>query len=160
MKIFRYEGEYTKEISMPVGGIGAGCVGLAGNGGFIDWEIDGPGKGVLNHFTHFAVRAENSSGIVAKVLQSDHTRDLTGSYLRDRHAHHGFGYGPNSGTMAGFPHFAESVFEGNFPWAKVIFTDPAFPGNAALNAWSSFIPMNADDSSLPCAFYEVGAGIP
>jgi len=155
VKIFRYVGEYTKEISMPVGGIGAGCVGLAGNGGFVDWEIDGPGKGVLNHFTHFAVRAENSNGIVSKVLQSDHTRDLTGSYQRDRYAHHGFGYGPNSGTMAGFPHFAESAFEGNFPWARVTFTDPAFPGDAALNAWSSFIPMNADDSSLPCAFYEV-----
>ena len=37
MKTFRYEGEYTREISMPVGGLGAGCVGLAGNGGFVDW---------------------------------------------------------------------------------------------------------------------------
>ena len=155
MKTFLYEGEYTREISMPVGGIGAGCVGLAGNGGFTDWEVNGPGKGVINHFTHFAVRAANSRGIAAKVLQSDHTRDLTGTYRRGHYAHHGFGYGPDSGTMAGFPHFEKSVFEGAFPWAKVTFEDPAFPGGASLAAWSSFIPMNADDSSLPCAFYEV-----
>lgn len=155
MKTFRFEGEYTRQISMPVGGIGAGCVGLAGNGGFIDWEVNGPGKGVINQFTHFAVKAENSRGIVAKVLMGDHTRDLIGSYARDRHKHHGFGYGPDSGTMAGFPHFAEAVFEGAFPWAKVTFSDDSFPGKPSLAAWSSFIPMNADDSSLPCAFYEV-----
>ena len=154
MKTFRYEGEFTREISMPVGGIGAGCIGLAGNGALTDWEIDGPGKGVINPFTHFAVRAENSAGIIAKVMQSDHTRDLTGSYKRDRYAHHGFGYGPDSGTMAGFPHFEKGVFEGAFPWAKVSLSDSAFPGAASVSAWSSFIPMNADDSSIPCAFYE------
>lgn len=155
MKTFRFEGEYTRQISMPVGGIGAGCVGLAGNGGFTDWEVNGPGKGVLNQFTHFAVKAENSNGVVAKVLMGDHKRDLIGTYARDRHQHHGFGYGPDSGTMAGFPHFENAVFEGAFPWAKVSFDDPAFPGKPTLAAWSSFIPMNADDSSLPCAFYEV-----
>lgn len=155
MKTFRYEGEYTREISMPVGGIGAGCVGLAGNGGFIDWELDRPAKGSINPFSHFAVKAENSAGLIAKVLQGDHTRDLTGAYAREKYRHRGFGYGPDSGTMAGFPHFEKNVFEGAFPWARVTFADPEFPAAPTLSAWSSFIPMNADDSSLPCAFYEV-----
>lgn len=155
MKTFRYEGEYTREISMPVGGIGAGCVGLAGNGGFIDWELDTPAKGSINPFSHFAVKAVNSAGVVAKVLQGDHVRDLTGTYAREKFQHRGFGYGPDSGTMAGFPHFERNVFEGAFPWAKVTFADPSFPAAPTLSAWSSFIPMNADDSSLPCAFYEV-----
>lgn len=155
MKTFRYEGEYTREISMPVGGIGAGCVGFAGNGGFIDWETDAPAKGSINPFSHFAVKAENSAGVVAKVLQGDHVRDLSGAYARDKFKHRGFGYGPDSGTMAGFPHFERNVFEGAFPWAKATFSDPDFPAAPTLSAWSSFIPMNADDSSLPCAFYEV-----
>ena len=35
----RYEQEYLKEISFPLGGIGSGCIGLAGNGRLVDWEI-------------------------------------------------------------------------------------------------------------------------
>ena len=32
-----YEKEYTKNISFPLGGIGTGCIGLAGNGELKDW---------------------------------------------------------------------------------------------------------------------------
>ena len=35
----RYTGEYQKEISFPLGGIGSGSIGLAGNGRLTDWEI-------------------------------------------------------------------------------------------------------------------------
>ena len=155
MKTFRYEGQYTREISMPVGGIGAGCVGFAGNGGFTDWEINGPDKGRLNQFTHFAVKAINSKGISAKVLQGDHIAELTGTRRRQPYKYSGFGYGPDSGTLAGFPHFEKCVFEGAFPWARATFEDAGFPGAACVSAWSSFIPCNEDDSSLPCAFYDV-----
>ena len=34
-----YEGRNTNEISFPIGGIGTGSIGLAGNGRLIDWEI-------------------------------------------------------------------------------------------------------------------------
>ena len=155
MKTFRYEGEYTREISMPAGGIGAGSVGFAGNGAFTDWEIDGPFKGRINPFTHFALKASGANGTVAKVLQGDHVRDLTGTYARDKFRHRGFGYGPDSGTLAGFPHFANCAFEGAFPWAKAELSDPGFPASVTVEAWCSFIPMNEDDSSLPCAFYDV-----
>ena len=134
MKTFRYEGEYTREISMPVGGIGAGCIGFAGNGGFTDWEIDGPFKGRINPFTHFALRAITKDGVSAKVLQGDHARDLTGTYARDKFAHRGFGYGPDSGTLAGFPHFESCTFEGAFPWAKAELSDPGFPGAVDITA--------------------------
>ena len=30
--MFVYKGEKTQEISFPLGGIGSGCIGLAGNG--------------------------------------------------------------------------------------------------------------------------------
>ena len=39
MENFIYRGPNTKEISFPLGGIGTGCIGLSGNGRFIDWEI-------------------------------------------------------------------------------------------------------------------------
>ena len=34
-----YTGDDLRKISMPVGGIGTGDIGLAGNGGLINWEI-------------------------------------------------------------------------------------------------------------------------
>ena len=34
-----YRNEKNKEIAFPLGGIGSGCVSLAGNGGLVDWEV-------------------------------------------------------------------------------------------------------------------------
>ena len=36
---FIYKGEKTRAISFPLGGIGTGSIGLAGNGRRVDWEI-------------------------------------------------------------------------------------------------------------------------
>ena len=35
-----YSGKALEEISFPLGGIGTGSVGLAGNGRLMDWVID------------------------------------------------------------------------------------------------------------------------
>ena len=46
---FVYEGESTREISFPLGGIGTGSIGLSGAGRLIDWEIQNrPAKGITN----------------------------------------------------------------------------------------------------------------
>ena len=56
-----FEKQSTNEISFPLGGIGTGSIGLAGNGRLIDWEIFGkPNKGSVNGHTHFAVKAEKN----------------------------------------------------------------------------------------------------
>ena len=39
MDRFLYQGNKTNQISFPLGGLGTGCIGLAGNGRLIDWEI-------------------------------------------------------------------------------------------------------------------------
>lgn len=156
MRGFRYEGAFAREVSMPVGGIGAGSVGLAGNGALTDWEIENhPAKGTINPFTHFAVKAETKAGVTSLVLQGDHTRDLSGKYGGCKYDHFGFGYGPAEGTMAGFPHFKQCAMTAAFPFAQLAFSDERFPGNPSLTAFSSFIPMNEDDSSLPCAFFTI-----
>ena len=76
---FTYQGEHTREISFPLGGIGTGCIGLGGNGRLIDWEIfNRPNKGSFNGFSHFAVRAERTGQVTdARVLNSD----FLGSYM-------------------------------------------------------------------------------
>ena len=155
MKEFRYSGQNLREISFPVGGIGAGCIGLAGNAALIDWEIrNHPDKGVRNSMTHFAVKAESSTRrIDARVLQGDYPGRLSGDYEGNVWQWHGFGYGVPQSSMAGFPHFENCAFFGNFPCARVELTDEHFPGTVALTAFSSFAPLQTEDSSLPCAFY-------
>lgn len=39
MDHFLYQDTKTSQISFPLGGIGSGCIGLAGNGRLIDGEI-------------------------------------------------------------------------------------------------------------------------
>jgi len=36
---FTYSGERLSQIRFPLGGIGSGCISLAGNGHLVDWEI-------------------------------------------------------------------------------------------------------------------------
>lgn len=66
----------------------------------------------------------------------------------------GFGFGPSCESMVGFPHFRNVRFEGEFPVAKLSFTDPDFPSAVKLTAFNPLIPHNDYDSSLPAAFFE------
>ncbi len=149
-----YQNEHLKEISFPIGGIGTGCFGIAGNGSFIDWEIfNRPGKGKYLGYTHLAVQARLEGKTVTKILNGDLTKDFSGTY--DRGIYHGFGYGPASQTMAGLPHFREVEFKGEFPIAELTFSDPDFPGKVVLTAFNPLIPLDADNSSLPAGFFTV-----
>jgi hypothetical protein len=76
-----YEKESLREISFPLGGIGSGSIGLAGNGALVDWEIfNRPNKGSLNGYSHIAVRTKVDGKTVCKVLNGDHIKYLTGTY--------------------------------------------------------------------------------
>ncbi len=149
--------EALREVSFPVGGIGAGCIGLAGNGRLIDWEIfNHAGKGLLNGCSHFAVRAERDGRVeAARILNGDLISGLSGEFEGRDAVYHGFGWGPDIGTLCGMPHFRECEFNGEFPAAELTFTDPAFPGRVFLTAWSPFVPGESDLASLPVALYEI-----
>ena len=152
----KYTGSHLNEISFPLGGIGTGCIGLAGNGRFIDQEIfNRPNKGSIAHYTFFAVRAEYPSGkVISRILQGDVLKDLSGSHNSAK-PHTGFGFGPLSTTMCGFPHFKSIEFEGRYPMAKIIFSDEGFPADIELEAYNPFIPHDAKNSSIPCAIFNL-----
>ena len=152
---FTYRGAQLDEISFPLGGIGSGSIGLAGNGRLIDWEIfNRPNKGSINGFSHFAVKAERAGEVVdARVLHGDLTGPLSGS-LRSTWLH-SFGFGPTRSSLGGLPHFADVEFEGTFPVATLSFADEKFPGMISLRACNPFIPGNSDDSSIPAACFEL-----
>lgn len=152
----KYTGLQLNEISFPLGGIGTGSIGLAGNGRFIDHEIfNRPNKGSVVHYTFFAVRAEFESGkVISRIIQGDVTKDLSGSHSSGK-AHTGFGFGPLSTTMCGFPHFKNIEFEGRYPMAKIRFCDDDFPADIELEAYNPFIPHDAKNSSIPCAIFNL-----
>lgn len=151
-----YKGSKLKEISFPIGGIGTGSIGLAGNGALIDWEIfNRPNKGSKNGYSCFVVKAQFPDGkSVTKILQGDHTKNFIGQYEKATW-HHGFGYGPSTNTFACFPHFRQVKFDGKFPMAALTFKDADFPGEVQLLAFNPFIPLDADNSSIPAAFFQI-----
>ncbi|NLG49754.1 MAG: hypothetical protein GX552_06555 [Chloroflexi bacterium] len=155
MSRFIYRGRKTNEISFPLGGIGTGCIGLAGNGRLIDWEIfNRPNKGSVNGFSHLAIKAERDGAIVdARVLNGDLHPPYTGQLGSG--AYQSFGFGPPRQYLAGMPHFAGTTFRGEFPIAELAFEDDSFPGQVTLTAFNPFIPLNDVDSGIPAAFLEV-----
>ena len=75
-----YSGKHLKEISFPLGGIGSGSIGLAGNGTLLNWEIfNRPNKGSYNDYCHFAVKAEYPDGRVVTnfIKQAFNNEDIT-----------------------------------------------------------------------------------
>ena len=149
-----YADEQTNEISFPVGGLGTGCIGIAGNGRLIDWEIfNRPNKGSVNGFSHFAIKAEHNNQILdARVLHGD----LKGSLSGDRSAPKWstFGFGPRREYLTGMPHFERVEFIGAFPVAEISFHEETFPGLVRLRAFNPLIPLNDIDSGIPAAFFE------
>ncbi len=146
----RYNGKYLNEISFPVVGIGTGSIGIAGNGGFIDWEIFGnPNKGSTNGFTHIMVRAETDGKSYYRVLQGDYNLNLSGNLGGS------FGMGVSNKTMAGFQHFKNCEFTGEYPFADINFSDENFPGEISLQVFNPLIPLDSKNSSIPAAFFEI-----
>ncbi len=153
---FEYRGQYTNEISFPLGGIGTGCIGLAGNGRLKDFEIyNRPNKCTYQGFTHFAVKAEQNGCVLdARVLNGDVPPHFIGD-INEPDRSNSYGFGVNRSTLAGCPHFQQHTFTGGFPFAQIDFQDSQFPGAVRLIAFNPFIPLGEKDSSLPAAFFEV-----
>lgn len=152
---FDYSGESTRNVVFPLGGIGAGCIGIGGDGRLRDWEIfNRPSKGSVNGFSHFALRAEQEGKVLdTRVLHGPFRGSLTGDHLGKRF--NSFGFGVRREHMAGFPSFAECTLSGPYPVATLAFADPRFPGDVRMDAMSPFLPMESRLSSLPTAMFEV-----
>lgn len=150
----KYTGDFTNEISFPLGGIGTGSIGLGGNGRLIDWEIfNRPSKGSINGYSHLAIKAIKDNKPITYVLNGDLEKEYMGQYKQRTFT--GYGFGPESQKMCGFPHFKQVEFDGEFPIAALNFKDDKFPAEVKMTAFNPFIPCDSQNSSIPAAFFEI-----
>ncbi|WP_254450230.1 GH116 family glycosyl hydrolase [Cohnella herbarum] len=146
-----YEGERNAYIAFPLGGMGAGMFALEGTGAMSHFSLHNH-PGLLNEPLVFsAIYVKGSSGSVARVLEGAvPMRKVLGTRtIRTP--------GPGSGLYGrhyGLPRFAESTFQARFPFGTIELRDPNVPANVTITGWSPFIPLAADDSSLPAAGLE------
>ena len=124
-----------------LGGIGTGNISIDQNGRLCDFELwNKPNKGFRSPFTFFAVRAETPSRqVYIKALESRLPPPYAGSQ------------GANYWEIAGLSRFRHSHMRGEYPFVNISFEDEAMPLQAELEAFTPFIPLAADDSSLPAA---------
>ena len=126
-----YAGNDLRMIGMPVGGIAAGQLYVGGDGRLLYWDIynrtEFTGYGLKNYFADPpASPVEQGFAITVKLPGA---KPVVRALSRD-----------------GFPGVR---FCGEYPIARVDYTDPAFPLRIELESFSPFIPLNEQDSSLP-----------
>ncbi|MBQ7839349.1 MAG: hypothetical protein IJ390_02520 [Lachnospiraceae bacterium] len=163
MSNFVYEKDRQRNISFPVGGLGTGSIGIAGNGCLIDWQIyNRPAVGSRNGYTHFAVKAQDESGLLdARVLVSNQPKPYMEA--ADHVSMQGMHYFKellhsnqvDERTMMGMPHFRELNFKGTYPKACLSFLDERFPGEVKVEYYNPLIPLNDKDSGLPALFADI-----
>ncbi|MBE3069657.1 MAG: hypothetical protein IMZ66_05410 [Planctomycetes bacterium] len=124
-----YRGKDLDLIGMPVGGICAGQLYLGGDGRLWHWDIFnqhiGTGDG---HYAHPPQPASPlDQGFAIRVTAGGKTEvralDRTG--------------------------FSDIAFRGEYPIGLVEYRDPASPVAVSLEAFSPFVPLDAEASSLP-----------
>jgi non-lysosomal glucosylceramidase len=153
-----YSDDYLNQVAFPMGGIGSGCISMAGTGRLIDWEIfNNPNRGFQPRFTFLSVWAQQQGSKPAfKVLEGQLHESFEGPmYLAPGMDMLGNGEGPQQTQAAGLPRMRKCKFTGRFPFAQVELSDRSLPLVVKIEGWSPFIPGNSRDSSLPIAVLNV-----
>jgi len=131
-----YGGENLKYIGMPVGGIGAGCVYLGGDGKLWLWDIfnQNHGRGLLAR----GAGGETYLNPLAQLQRFEQGFEII------------IGEGDNAQRRAlDQSGFAQVTFDGRYPIGLVSYRDPACAVAVKLEAFSPFIPLDLANSSYP-----------
>ncbi|HEY3744116.1 MAG TPA: GH116 family glycosyl-hydrolase [Bryobacteraceae bacterium] len=136
-----FEGQHLAMISFPLGGVGAGSLGLGGRGQLRDWEIfNRPHYGHRPSYAFPSIWAQvGDSKPVARVLESRILPPFEGAS------------GLGSDNAPGLSRLAKARFIGEFPLAHIDFEDHELPVQVSLDGFTPFIPLDAEDSGLPVA---------
>lgn len=130
----RYHGADLAKIGMPIGGLCAGQVYLGGDGRLWHWDIFNRqiGTGAEHYAKPMTAASPLEQGFAVRAVVAGTAQDrvLEASQWR------------------------KVSFVGEYPIGYVEYTDPASPLEVGLEAFSPFIPLNTDDSSIPATILE------
>ncbi len=154
------EKPHLANIGMTVGGIGCGTVYLAGDGRLYVWDIfHQTHQGVVANHAQVPAGLENISGAGNGVRESDGANYLNPptSDNQPNPFKQGFVL-----TIDGEPRprpldgsgWEQVAFTGRWPLGIVDYSDAASALRVKLEAWTPFIPLATDDSSLPVTVME------
>lgn len=130
-------GSELKYVGMPIGGIGAGQLYLGGDGRLWHWDIfNQPLKRPKPDDMHY--RSPLMPGSLLE--QGFALRFKSGSSVQTRRLQSG--------------DWSDITFRGDYPIGRVAYADAASTVSVTLEAFSPFIPLNTDDSSLPATILE------
>ena len=123
-------GSELKFVGMPIGGIGAGQLYLGGDGRLWQWDIFN--QFIFTGAEHYAQPMIPHSPLTQKFLLKFGDKII--SLDRDG--------------------FSDVSFRGEYPIGIVNYADASVPLAVRLEAFSPFIPLNTDDSSLPATIFQ------
>jgi hypothetical protein len=129
-----YRGEDLERIGMPIGGLCAGQLYLGGDGKLWHWDIFNRyiGTGADHYAKPMKPASPFGHGFALRLTTGAQTR----RWPLER------------------PHWRDISFAGQYPIAYVEYRDADCPAAVSLEAFSPFIPLNTDDSSLPATVLE------
>lgn len=130
-------------VDFLLGGIGTGNVSLGARGNLTTWQIfNQPGQRNTMPYTFFSLWAQTESGQkVARVLEGKFNPPFNKSQ----------GFFRNE--MAGLPRFDSTEMSVKYPFVNIKFVDDNIPVQVELEAFTPFIPLNADDSGIPGVYF-------
>jgi uncharacterized protein (DUF608 family) len=140
-----YANDHLDQVAFPLGGIGAGMVCLEGTGALSHFSLRGQ-MDLFNEPQVFSALWVKGNAAGARVLEGPvpHWKIFGPA---------GTGNG-SAGKTYGLPRFADASFQARFPFATIRLSHPRVPIAVELTGWSPFLPLEADDSSLPVAALE------
>jgi uncharacterized protein (DUF608 family) len=140
----KYTGDYLNRIAFPIGGIGAGMVCLEGTGAVSHVSVYNK-PDVFNEPSMFAAISLKGIENGAKVLEGP---------VPDWKVFGGPMDGVGGPAHFGLPRFDHAEFDARFPFGVVKLKDDDIPLEISITGWSPFIPLDEDNSSLPCGALE------
>jgi uncharacterized protein (DUF608 family) len=146
-----YSGNRNSHIAYPLGGMGAGMFCLEGTGAMSHFSLHNTSDINNEPLVFSAICVKNIDGNIVRVLEGQVPNWKV--FSRASSISGGAGTG-HYGKHYGLPRFVKSSFHARFPFGKVELHDPKVPVDVSITGWSPFIPLNADDSSLPVAGLE------